>query len=160
MQIFSFPPISDARAKVLILGSMPGIKSLSENQYYAHSGNQFWRIMFDLFDRIYSTEYAVRSKLIIDSKIALWDVLQACVRKTSSDNDILQEMPNDFKDFFNNHSKIKAIFFNGKNAEEYFRNYVHNVNLPSFILPSTSSANTWKSYNEKLNEWRIILRWL
>jgi hypothetical protein len=41
MEIFSFPPISEPSAEVLILGTMPGERALSLGQYYGHRGNQF-----------------------------------------------------------------------------------------------------------------------
>ena len=37
----SFKPSIDNNSKILILGSMPGIKSLEEQQYYAHPQNRF-----------------------------------------------------------------------------------------------------------------------
>ncbi len=52
-RITSFPPIISETSKVLILGSAPGVKSLQMQQYYAHPQNQFWKILFHLFEEEY-----------------------------------------------------------------------------------------------------------
>ena len=41
----SFTPSIDNNSKILILGSMPGVKSLKEQQYYAHPQNRFWKVL-------------------------------------------------------------------------------------------------------------------
>lgn len=157
MNIFSFPPIVNESSSILILGTMPGKKSLELQQYYGHGGNQFWKIMYKLLERPFSTDYKKRIELLQDHNIALWDVLQACERESSADSDIIEEVPNDFEIFFNIHPNIKAVFFNGKNAKEYFDQYVLNVPKNSTVLPSTSPANTWKTFDEKVEEWKQIL---
>ena len=58
---FSFEPIIDKRSKVLILGSLPGVRSLRENEYYANGQNSFWKIMFSVFAMPYSSDYRTRS---------------------------------------------------------------------------------------------------
>lgn len=160
MKIFSFPPIIPNDPRILILGTMPGIRSLELKQYYGHGGNTFWKIMFDLFQKPYSTDYEIKTKLLVNISIALWDVLKACERESSSDSDILLEEPNDFETFFNSKSKLKAIFFNGKKAQEYFERYVETPGIPCITLPSTSPANTWFTYDEKVKEWKAILKFI
>ena len=159
MKIFSFPPILPEDPRVLILGTMPGKRSLELNQYYGHGGNTFWKIMFDLFDMPYDTDYEKKERLLIENNIALWDVLKACIRESSSDSDILEEEPNDFKTFFDNHKNIQAVFFNGKNARSYF-DQRYSLSTPSFVLPSTSPANTWFTYDEKVDKWKKILEYI
>jgi len=71
-----FEPIADVSSQILILGTMPGVRSLQLQQYYGHAGNHFWKIMFSILERPFSTDYSERIKLLSDHKIALWDVLQ------------------------------------------------------------------------------------
>lgn len=157
MRIVSFPPIADQNSRVLILGTMPGLKSLSADQYYAHKGNQFWKIMFTLFDEPFTVDYAKRKGLLLNNHIALWDVLQACLRAGSADSNIQEEVPNNFQVFFAEHPLIKTVFFNGQNSHLYFMQHVQAPDYISTIaLSSTSSANGWKSYSEKLEEWYAI----
>lgn len=160
MKVFSLPPIVSENPKVLILGTMPGIKSLEANQYYAHGGNKFWPILFDLFQAPYSHAYAARERLIKENQLALWDVLKACIRESSADSNISTEEPNDIDTLLREKQGIKAICFNGNKAWEYFQQYFMDPGIPLLVLPSTSPANTWKTYDEKLKEWSVILRFI
>jgi hypoxanthine-DNA glycosylase len=87
----------------------------------------------------------------------LWDVLKGCEREGSADSAIIKEEVNDFENFFENHLEIKLIAFNGKNAEDYFNQFYPNKrNIETICLPSSSPANTWKSFEEKLGVWKQI----
>jgi hypoxanthine-DNA glycosylase len=155
MKIFSFPPISDARAELLILGTMPGERSLQMNQYYGHNGNHFWKILFELHAEAWAKDYDRRMRLLRENRIAVWDVLKACQREGSSDNAILEEEANEFVEFFAAHLGIQMIAFNGKNAAAFFEKYIgQRIDLPRIVLPSTSAANGWMTYDKKLAEWR------
>jgi len=159
-----FPCTADRDAKVLILGSMPSRKSLAADQYYAHPQNVFWPIMAELFGFDASMDYAERLSQLQKNKVALWDVAHACVRPGSLDSAIEMEtvVANDFTAFFIQHPDIKAIFFNGRKAEELFRRLVL-PELPTMfqqierhLLPSTSPANAGMSRLGKLEVWAII----
>ena len=157
MKIYSFPSISNKDAKLLILGTMPGIASLELNQYYGHPRNTFWKLLFTILEQPYSLDYEIRKKLVLDNQIAIWDVLQACVREGSLDNAIEQEIPNDFILFFKKHPKLEFIVFNGKLAAKYFKQYVSTTNkYKQITLPSTSPANAGVSWEQKLKEWQVI----
>ena len=123
-----FPPIAKPDAKILILGSMPGQKSLEENQYYAHPRNSFWLIMCALFNSDENLNYEQRKNLLYENKIAVWDVLKSCYREGSLDSDIDHATIeiNDFESFFNSHSDIQSVFFNGTKAEQLFKKVVVN----------------------------------
>jgi len=154
----SFRPISNADAKILILGTMPGERSLTINQYYGHGGNQFWKIMFGCFGKTFSDDYETKKKLLIDNKIALWDVLQYCERQGSTDNTIGSELPNDFNQFFKQHPFIRTVLFNGNNAAEYYQNYIgYDSTFRYEVLPSTSPANTWSTREEKMKKWKQVI---
>jgi TDG/mug DNA glycosylase family protein len=85
-RIQGFAPISRPDARVLILGSMPGVKSLEAGEYYAHKDNAFWRIMGELFDAGWEKPYRERVRVLNDKGIAVWDVLQTCIRTGSLDS--------------------------------------------------------------------------
>jgi double-stranded uracil-DNA glycosylase len=161
----SFPPIADHRAKILILGSMPGVKSLEQQQYYAHPRNAFWPIMSALFAIDRTLDYDKRCQLLVDKQIAVWDVLQACQRQGSLDQAInsASMVTNDFNLFLQHHPDITKIVFNGAKAEHVFKRLV----LPTLtepqhtilrlLLPSTSPAHASLSFDDKLAIWRQAL---
>ncbi|OZA12577.1 MAG: DNA-deoxyinosine glycosylase, partial [Hydrogenophilales bacterium 17-62-8] len=80
-----FPPIADAHARILILGSLPGQVSLQRQQYYAQPQNAFWKIMGRLFDAGPELAYAERTQRLVENGIALWDVCASAQRPGSLD---------------------------------------------------------------------------
>lgn len=157
MKSFSFNPISSPDSKILLLGTMPGTKSLELNQYYGHNQNNFWKFMFTILGEEFSTDYQIRKNLLIKNRIALWDVLQFCDRVGSLDSAIKNEVANDFENFLTLHNQIEYILFNGQKAAAFFKKYIHlDKEYQTFTLPSTSPANASKAYQNKLNEWKII----
>ncbi|MCB1948189.1 DNA-deoxyinosine glycosylase [Nitrosomonas sp.] len=161
--LYSFAPIVQSDAEILILGSMPGRASLEANQYYAHPHNAFWRIMGELlgFDSRRTT-YPEKTNALKSARIALWDVLQSCRRKGSLDSsiEIDSQTINDFPAFFATYPQIRAVFFNGAKAEDCFRRYVLKKHMPALQqqiqltrLPSTSPAHAALSFAEKREQW-------
>lgn len=157
MKIQSFPSLSNPKAEVLLLGTMPGVQSLAMNQYYGHPQNNFWKLLAAIFDEDYPKEYHLKKEMLLKNNIAVWDVLQACERQGSLDSAIVKEVPNDFKGFLSEHRNIKLIAFNGQKAAAFFKKYVGlNEDYTFITLPSTSPANAGKSFEQKLKEWEII----
>ncbi|MBL1142078.1 MAG: DNA-deoxyinosine glycosylase [Proteobacteria bacterium] len=158
-----FPPIVNQEATILILGSMPGQKSLEKQQYYAHPRNSFWPIIYQLFNVDKKLNYEQCKKLLLSNNIALWDVLRSCYRAGSLDSNIDHSSieTNDFKSFFIKYPGIKHVFFNGAKAELLFKNEVlkymiNSDGLSCHKLPSTSPAHASMSYEEKLKKWKLI----
>jgi hypoxanthine-DNA glycosylase len=162
MNIHSFAPIEVPRARILILGSMPGVESLRKEEYYAHPRNLFWRMLGMLCEFNPALPYAERVAALGAAKISVWDVLQSCTRQGSLDADIEKStiVPNDFNAFFRRQSTITHVFFNGSAAEKFYRSEVLPVLLSHQIqytrLPSTSPAHASMSFEEKLAAWRAI----
>lgn len=155
-RISSFPPLVFENSKILILGSVPGIKSLEMQQYYAHPRNKFWKILFELFQEDFTSDYTERVNLLQKNHIALWDVIDSCERKGSLDVKIKNEKRNDIEKFLSENPNIKAIFCNGQKA---FKNVQKNKDLvaliPIFVLPSTSPAHAVPD-DIKLEAWTKI----
>jgi hypoxanthine-DNA glycosylase len=141
-----FPPSIDKNCTLLILGSMPGIKSLEQQQYYAHPQNRFWPLLSCLLNHSAVPEtYAARLSLLIRHHIALWDSLETCERSGSLDTAITNEKANDFNYLLGQYPKIKKICFNGNKSFQSFKKHnkelLKNTNIDFISLPSTSPAN-------------------
>lgn len=154
-------PIAGTNATVLILGSMPGAASLSQQQYYAHPRNALWPIMAQLVGFSPTLPYAARLQALTTGGVALWDVIGSCRRAGSLDSAIRDEQVNDFAAFFAGQPQLLAIGFNGAKALQSFKRHV----LPQRIvppqlqllsLPSTSPAHASLSFSEKLQQWRQL----
>lgn len=142
---------------------MPSIASLSAGEYYAHPRNAFWTIMGDLFGAGRDLPYEARARELTKHKIALWDVMQTCIRPGSGDAEIVEDsiVPNDFAAFFALHPHIRRVLFNGTKAEQTYRRYVlpHiDRDLGYQRLPSTSPAHASRTYKQKLAAWRNALK--
>lgn len=164
--IRSFAPVSRSDANILILGSMPGNKSLQASEYYAHPRNLFWDIMQTVLGIPRSAQYPHRLEQLKEHRIALWDVAFECERRSSLDSDIVGSSvePNDFASFFSVHADIRRICLNGNKAAELFARHVQKrlpqaLELDILTLPSTSPANAAMSREQKLNAWRQALSW-
>jgi double-stranded uracil-DNA glycosylase len=161
-----FPPVASSDARVLILGSLPGEKSIEMQQYYAQRYNAFWRILGELCGAGPQLEYKARLHRLRASGIALWDVLAAGERRGSLDSAIVTStiVVNDFRSFFARHRHIALVCFNGRKAADLYRRCAMPA-LPSAVaeletrlLPSTSPAHAARSYEQKLAAWTDALR--
>lgn len=160
--ITGLAPVINPKANTLILGSIPGVKSLEAVQYYAHPRNAFWPIIEAIYDINQTLSYEDRISELQRTNLALWDVLQQCNRQGSLDSaiELDSSKPNDFNLFFQQHPLINRIVFNGQAAEKAFmRNVAPQLAdlTCSFIgAPSTSPAHTIP-LAKKIAAWRTAL---
>ena len=160
--VTSFAALSRPFAKLLILGSMPGVASLTAQQYYAHPRNAFWPIMARVAGFDAAAPYDVRVAALTRAGVALWDVLQSCVRPGSLDSAIQAgtRVPNDFAAFFAAHPGIRLVCFNGAEAQQSFARYVlpglPAAGLRYVRLPSTSPAHAM-AFDRKLAAWHAAM---
>lgn len=154
----AFPPIVDSSSTVLLLGTMPGDRSLSLQQYYGHAGNHFWKLIYTLFNQPVHPNYESRKQFLLDHGIALWDVLASCTCEGSLDSNIKNEVVNDFAAFYKEHPAIKHVFFDSKKAQQFYLKYVKKSEDKIYhFLPSPSGANASKTFAQKLDAWKELL---
>lgn len=153
----SFDPISNSDTTILILGTMPGDKSLELGEYYGHSRNKFWKIISAITENNLPLTYSDKKALLLKTKIGIWDVAHKANRKGSLDSAIEDEEPNDLDDFIARHKNLKVIGFNGTKSQALFDRYFDRKNDIKYIsLPSTSPANTGINFDNICKLWRQI----
>lgn len=154
---YSFAPVIDKKSKVLILGSLPGMRSLMDNEYYANAHNSFWKIMFCVFERPFSFDYSLKLRLLTDNGIALWDVIKCAERAGSCDSNIKDAIPNEIPDLLNENPAISSVLFNGTFAFSGYKKFFGRPNLPYEVLLSTSPACAGRE-KEKTEMWKKTVR--
>ena len=143
-------PIFDKDSKVLILGSIPSIKSRKEGFYYAHPRNRFWKTLELIYGETIGSSKDNKIAFLQKHHIALFDVLKSCDISSSSDSSIKNPVPNDLSLILLN-SNIKTIFTTGQKAHQLYQKYCYsNTLIEDIPLPSTSPANCSKGIENKL----------
>ncbi len=164
-RVSGFPPVVGRAPRILILGSMPGRASLAAQQYYAQPQNVFWRIMGSLLGAGVDLPYARRLQVLRSRGVALWDVLESCVRSGSLDASIDQRTakPNELVRLLREHRTIRHVYFNGATAQAMFERRVRpeaDRVVPGVVyqrLPSTSPVHAAMPFAEKRERWSVIL---
>ena len=157
----SFKPSINNNSKILILGSMPGVKSLEEQQYYAHPQNRFWKVMSVVCNepKLHEYSYELKLKNLLKNNIALWDTIKSCKREGSLDSDIQDETPNDIKGLLKKYPNIKTICLNGNKSYTAFKKYFPDLleKYTCLKMPSTSPANARYSLDTLIQDWAKVL---
>ena len=161
----SFAPFVDTRARILILGTLPGEESLRLQRYYGNPRNLFWRVLADVFAEPHVVEYEQQKALLKRNRIALWDVLHSAERIGSLDSAIRNPVPNDIAKLLLDYPRLRTIAFNGLRAQSLFRQFIAATltvppdKLRLSALPSTSPTPSRKAvtYQEKVAQWAAFL---
>ena len=156
-----FPPIIDDNAQILIIGTMPSVKSLAATEYYAHPRNAFWKIIATLFNNDSDfSDFAEKKACILKNHLALWDNLKFCERNGSLESNIKNMIPNDFESLLKKYPHICRLIFNGQKSFQIFKKFHPELlkKYQYFVLPSTSPANAALSFDKKLSLWQEVLK--
>jgi len=154
----SFPPVVDARTRLLVLGSLPGERSLAEQRYYAHPQNQFWRLISSAAGRdLSSLDYDARLAALLDAHIGLWDVVASARRDGSTDAALRDVEGHDIAALADTLPDLRALAFNGGTAH---RTGVRQLGAAAarytiVALPSSSPLHTI-GFDRKLTEWQAL----
>ncbi|MDE2627200.1 MAG: DNA-deoxyinosine glycosylase [Burkholderiales bacterium] len=149
-------PVIDARTRLVVLGSFPGVASLRAQQYYGHPRNHFWPILAALWRLdLAAAPYPHRLDAARAHGLGLWDVYARCEREGSLDSAIENARLNDLAGLAQRAPALQAIAHNGGESARAMR-HTRALGLPVHRLPSTSPANASWSFERKLAAWRAV----
>ena len=154
--VHGFAPVWDAHSRVLILGTLPSVKSREQAFYYGHPQNRFWRLLARLYERPVPESIEEKRSLLLSCRIALWDVVGECDIRLSADSSIRNVRPNDIRPLLEG-SEIRAVCTNGAKAHELYRRHLLPLTgTEDLPLPSTSPANAALQLDALAERWAIL----
>ena len=155
--VHSFEPVYDKDSEILILGTLPSVKSRENNFYYGHKQNRFWKVLATLLKEPVPETIEEKKAVLLAHRIALWDVIQSCDIKGSSDSSIKNVQPTDIGMILEK-TNMTQIYANGNKAGQLYKRYQFPVTgIEATMLPSTSPANAAWSFDRLCEAWRVIL---
>lgn len=155
-----FEPVFNQHSRVLVLGSFPSVLSRKNSFYYGNPANRFWKVVAACVDDAVPADDDIQAKkqLLLRHGIALWDVIQECDIKGSSDASIKNVVPAQVERVFDA-ANIRAVICNGATAGRLYKRYLQwETNLDAVVLPSTSPANAAWSLERLTGSWSEALR--
>ncbi|MCD7956679.1 MAG: DNA-deoxyinosine glycosylase [Lachnospiraceae bacterium] len=153
-----FGPLYDENSKLLILGSFPSVKSREQQFFYGHPQNRFWKVVAGVLEVPVPQTIEEKKTMLLQNRIALWDVIAECDIIGSSDSSIRNVVPTDLSHILEC-AGIRQIYTNGGTATKLFARYQKpRLGRDSVGLPSTSPANAAWSVNQLQESWRAALR--
>ena len=155
--VHSFEPVYDKASEILILGTLPSVKSRENNFYYGHKQNRFWKVLATLLKEPVPDTIEEKKAMLLAQRNALWDVIQSCDIKGSSDSSIKNVQPTDIGMILEK-TNITRIYANGNKAGQLYKRYQFPVTgIEAMVLPSTSPANAAWSLERLCKAWHVIL---
>ncbi len=155
--VHPFGPLYDADSTILILGSLPSVRSREQRFFYGHPQNRFWPLLAALFGERAPESVEEKRALALRRHVALWDTIYSCDIVGSSDSSIRNVVPTDLRPILDG-SRVRRIFCNGRTSGLYFKKYQAEIlGREAQTLPSTSPANAAWTMERLLDAWRVIL---
>lgn len=152
-----FEPVFNSQSEILILGSLPSVKSREQGFYYGHPQNRFWKVIAGVYGIAVPKSIDEKKQMLYECRIAVWDVIESCRIKGSSDSSIKDVTAADFTEILGC-SSIKKIFANGKTAAKLYNKLAkEKTGMEITELPSTSPANAAYSIEKLIDVWSVIL---
>lgn len=152
-----FDPVYDRNSEILILGTLPSVKSREQRFYYGHKQNRFWKVIAALYGEAVPVTIEEKEKILLRHHIALFDVIAECDIAGSSDSTIRNVVPTDLSVILKQ-APVRKIFANGNKAYDLYMKYSYEkTGMEACRLPSTSPANAAYQMERLLQSWKVIL---
>ena len=153
----TFAPVYDADSEVLILGTLPSVKSRENHFYYGHKQNRFWKVLAQVLNETVPQTIPEKKEMLLRHHIALWDVIASCDIAGSSDSSIRNVVPNNLA-YIIGRSRITRIYANGAKSKQLYDKYLaKELGIEAVQLPSTSPANAAYSVERLLEYWKNVI---
>lgn len=151
-------PVYNENSKILILGSFPSVKSRESGFFYGHPQNRFWKVLAGILEVPVPVTIEEKKEMLLEHRIAVWDVIASCRITGSSDSSIKDVVPNDFEKILST-AKIERICANGATAWKLYEKYVkQSTGMDAVKLPSTSPANAAWSLERLIECWKEYIK--
>jgi hypoxanthine-DNA glycosylase len=158
--VHTFPPIINEKCRILLLGSVPSVKSTENGFYYMHPQNRFWKVLGALLNESLSdAPKDIKTEILLKRHIALYDSVYECDIMGSSDAKIINHIAADIPAIIKG-TDVRHIFCNGAASYNHLTNAHPRLKSISLQLPSTSPANASYTIDKLIKEYSIILDYL
>lgn len=151
--VHPFPPLYDEKSRILILGSLPSVKSREQMFFYGHPQNRFWKVISRVLGETLPVTIDEKKAMLHAHHIALWDAIYSCDIIGSSDSSIKNVTPTDLSKIVEA-SKVTKVICNGRTSGKYYAKYQQKtLGIEPVVLPSTSPANAAFSVYKLVDIW-------
>ena len=152
--VHPFPPLYDEKSRILILGSLPSVKSREQMFFYGHPQNRFWKVISRVLGETLPVTIDEKKGMLHAHHIALWDAIYSCDIIGSSDSSIKNVTPTDLSKIVEA-SKVTKVICNGRTSGKYYAKYQQKtLGIEPVVLPSTSPANAAYSFDRLYTVWQ------
>ena len=142
---------------MLVLGSLPGEKSLAAQRYYAHPQNRFWHLIGKVIGvELEPFDYEERLAALLAAKVGLWDTVASAHRTGSLDASIREAEHNPLGELADSLPDLRAVGFNGRTSAKIGMPQLAHSAIALVPLPSSSPAHASMRLAEKEKLWSAL----
>ncbi|MBQ8144445.1 MAG: DNA-deoxyinosine glycosylase, partial [Butyricicoccus sp.] len=110
--VHNIEPLFAPDSRVLILGSIPSLKSREQKFFYGHPQNRFWPVLAAVFGEAAPSTVEEKRMLALRHHIAMWDTLHSCEIRGASETSIRNPVANDLQ-WLIGKTEVREVFCKG-----------------------------------------------